>query len=170
MNGFRAGVARDQQLLSGRLVSSERRHIADHERCEPAPRPACHLVSMETQTWNPGGLVSAVARSSESTWGCGPGHHMGAWGPGATAVVTFNNLPVCHLGSGSNKQKNHLGICVETLFTGPFYLRRKRFVPVGRKYRRTYFSQNHPQFNIGLCLFYPFISRQYKGFLTIFLD
>ncbi|TNN63365.1 hypothetical protein EYF80_026387 [Liparis tanakae] len=35
---------------------------------------------------------SAVARSSESTWGGGPGRRTGSRGPGATALVTFNNL------------------------------------------------------------------------------
>lgn len=139
-------IATCMQLLSGRRGSPQRLRGADHKGVSLSRGPACRLISMETQTWHPSGLVSAVAPSSESTWGCGPAI---TWAPGDQEALLprpFYNLPVCHLGSRSNKKKNQLGIGAETLFTGPLYLWRRFFVPVGLNYgdRRTSHNSNPP--------------------------
>lgn len=49
--------------------------------------------------------------------GMWPDHHLGSWGAGGSAPVTFNNLPVCHLGSGSNKNEISLGVvCSDVVY------------------------------------------------------
>lgn len=90
---------------------------------------------METENVAPQWACLCCGPEQQEHLGMWLGHHLGSRGPGGTALMTFNNLPVCHLGSGNNTEENQPGICVEILFTGPLYLWRRLFVPAGMKYR-----------------------------------
>lgn len=65
----------------------------------------------------PVGLSLLWPRSSEEHLGMWPDHHLGSWGAGGSAQVTFNNLPVCHLSPGSNKNGIGLGVvCTDIVY------------------------------------------------------
>ena len=55
-----------------------------------APQWACLLCGLEQQE-HPG------------MW---PGHHLVSRGQGGSVLMTFNNMPVCHLSLGNNTEKS----------------------------------------------------------------
>lgn len=88
------------RLLLGREGSSEMPSRWP-ERCEPESR----LISMETTTRHPSGLVSALAPEQQVQLGMWPGHHLGSWETGGTPLMTFNNVSVRHLSRGTSRDQ-----------------------------------------------------------------